>query len=394
MKIYVLKKDKKNFKDWIEKTKCDPYSVEIINRKTYLDLIFFKDAKIEFANILKQTALSVGCDCSIGRDVISGDTKRSDILFACTRSQLLKIKEKLKNQPFSLEKSIDDVISMIEYKDSFFVQDIDLLSKKKFLMMGVLNVTPDSFYDGGKYDKLSTGMKRVEEMLDQNVDIIDVGGQSTRPYSEPVNVDLEIKRVLPFVEAIIKRFPEVILSVDTYNSKTADICLSAGAKIINDISGLNFDGEMKNVVSRKKASVILMHIKGTPQNMQNNPVYDDLLLEIVDFLRNSIDKAEEAGIEDNRISIDPGIGFGKTVEHNLKILNNLDIFTTLKKPLTVGVSNKSFIGKILDRDKDERIFGTLGANVVSLINGAKIFRVHNVKENFEALKIAMEIFCN
>lgn len=394
MKIYLLKKDRKSFKEWIEKTKCDPYSIELMEKKTFYYIIFFKDAKIEFANILKQTALSVGCDCSIGRDVISGKTDKSDILLAASKSQILKMREKLKGQPFSLEKSMDFIVDRIEFKDSFFVDGTDLLEKKKFLIMGILNVTPDSFYDGGKYNNVENALKRVEEMIQEGADIIDIGGQSTRPFSEPVSVDEEMERVLSVVENIVKRFPDLILSVDTYNSKTAYNALSLGVKIVNDISGLSFDPNMGEVISKKKASLILMHIKGTPKDMQVNPTYDDLLIEIVDYLEERINKALTYGIDPLKISVDPGIGFGKSVEDNLKIVNNLEIFSTLKKSITLGVSNKSFIGKVLNREKDERVYGTVGANICGLMNGAKIFRVHNVKENYDALKIASEVLCH
>uniref|UniRef100_A0A7C3N863 Dihydropteroate synthase n=1 Tax=candidate division WOR-3 bacterium TaxID=2052148 RepID=A0A7C3N863_UNCW3 len=394
MKIYLLKKDRKSYKEWIEKTKCDPYSIELMEKKTFYYIIFFKDAKIEFANILKQTALSLGCDCSIGRDVISGKTDKSDILLAASKSQILKMKEKLKGQPFLLEKSMDYIVDTIDFKDSFYVDGTDLLEKKKFLIMGILNVTPDSFYDGGKFNDVESALKRVEQMVEEGADIIDVGGQSTRPFSEPVSVDEEMKRVLPVFENILKRFPSLLLSVDTYNSKTAYNALSAGVKIVNDISGLSFDPDMGDVVSKKKASLILMHIKGTPKDMQVNPTYDDLLIEIVDYLEDRINKALNCGIDPLKISVDPGIGFGKSVEDNLKIVNNLEIFSTLKKPITLGVSNKSFIGKVLNREKDERVYGTVGANICGFLNGAKIFRVHNVRENHDALKIASEVLCH
>ncbi|MEO0304398.1 MAG: dihydropteroate synthase [candidate division WOR-3 bacterium] len=394
MKIYVLKKNKKSFKEWIEKTKCDPYSVELMEKKTYSYIIFFKDARIEFANILKQTALSVGCDCSIAKDVISGKTDSSNILLSATLSQIFKMKDKLKGQPFSLEKSMNQIIELIEYKDCFFVDDKDLLSQKNFLIMGILNLTPDSFYDGGKFNNIEKALIRVEQMIEEGVDIIDVGGQSTRPFSEPVSVDEEIERVMPIIENVLKRFPELLLSIDTYNSKTASCALSAGVKIVNDISGLNFDPEMKNVIANKNSSVILMHIKGTPKDMQVNPEYEDLLLEIVEYLEKSVENAVSSGVDPLKISVDPGIGFGKTVQDNLKILNNLEIFKSLKKPITLGVSNKSFIGKILNRETQERLYGTVGANVSGFFNGAKIFRVHNVKENYDALKIASEVLCH
>jgi dihydropteroate synthase len=389
--IYLLKDDRKNVSEWIKNTKADSFSFEILEKKCRLPVFYLKGVKTETANILKQTALSVGCDCSIARDVISGSRELSDMMVMCTYSQILKIRDKMKGQPFSLEKIANSMIDKIEYTDKFFVNGIDLLKDKKYLVMGILNLTPDSFYDAGEHFSSESAMRHIEEMLEEGADIIDMGGESTRPSSTPVDEKSELERVLPVLREALKKFDKAVFSVDTYKSNVAEAVLLEGAQIINDISGLNFDKRMPSVIATHKASCILMHIKGEPKNMQKSPVYENVEFEVSDKLSESVSIAIENGIEENSISIDPGIGFGKNQEHNLKLLNNLQIIKSVCKPVCVGVSNKRFIGNILQKSEKERIYGTIGANTAALMSNAKIFRVHNVKENREALKIAEEI---
>lgn len=377
--------------DWIKRTKADSYSYEILNRKTSLPLFFLREVKAETANILKQTALSVGCDCSIGRQVISGEKSLSDMMVMCTDSQLFKIREKLKGQPFSLEKVANAMIEKLNDRESFVVSSEDLLKDKKYLIMGILNLTNDSFYDGGKYNSIDMALKQTEKMVEEGAHIIDIGGESSRPGSDPVNADEELERVMPFMKLARSRFKECIFSVDTYKSKVAEAAIAEGASIINDISGLKFDPMMAEVISKNKASCILMHIKGTPKSMQDSPEYESLLFEVADSLSESVEIAHSAGIDPCSISVDPGIGFGKTKEHNLTILKNIDILRSLGKPVCIGASNKRFIGAVLNANANDRILGTVGANVAALMGNAKIFRVHNVAENLQALKIAEEI---
>jgi len=259
-------------------------------------------------------------------------------------------------------------------------QSFSLDFSKKTCLMGILNVTPDSFSDGGRYFDKASAIRRAYEMVEEGADIIDVGGESTRPGSEPVPLQEEIDRTIPVIEEISKKI-KVPVSIDTYKAEVARRALDAGASIVNDISGLRFDPEMPKVVSQYKVPVVIMHIKGTPKDMQANPIYEALIPEITDYFRESIRLAVESGITEDKIIIDPGIGFGKTFDHNLEIIKNLREFTLLEKPLLVGVSRKAFIGKILgDAPVSERLEGSEAAAAISILNGANIIRVHDVKE--------------
>lgn len=244
-------------------------------------------------------------------------------------------------------------------------------------IMGVVNVTPDSFSDGGRYFDAGAALYRGLEMIEQGADFIDVGGESTRPGSEPVPVEEELRRVIPVIEQLAKR-TSVPISIDTYKSAVAERALDAGAVIVNDISGLHFDSRMADVIAGRHASVILMHIKGTPKTMQQHPDYENLVEEIVEYLSTGIRAAREREIR--QIIIDPGIGFGKRLEHNLEILRNLRRFHQLGCPVLVGPSRKSFIGTILDLPVEERLEGTAAAVAVSIMNGANVVRVHDVKQ--------------
>jgi len=258
---------------------------------------------------------------------------------------------------------------------------------KKTYIMGILNVTPDSFFDGGKYINFKKAVERGLQLAEEGADIIDIGGESTRPGAEPLSVDEELKRVIPVIENLSKKI-NIPISIDTYKAKVAEEAINAGATIINDISGLRFDPQMPYIASKYDTPVVIMHIKGTPKNMQINPVYDALIPEITEYLRNSIVIAKNAGVKENNIIIDPGIGFGKKPEHNLLIIKNLKEFANLGKPILIGVSRKSFIGKILDdAPAEQRLEGTMAAVAVSVINGANIVRVHDVKETVKVVKV-------
>ncbi len=254
--------------------------------------------------------------------------------------------------------------------------------------MGILNVTPDSFSDGGlHFDKVSAVDHGVR-MVDDGADIVDIGGESTRPGSQPLSLEEELRRTIPVIEALSAKVA-VPLSIDTYKADVARKALEAGASIINDISGLRFDPGMAGVASAYKVPVVVMHIRGNPRNMQQAPVYEALIPEILDYLRESVRIAEDAGVSRERIIVDPGIGFGKTFDHNLEILHNLDRFAALGKPLLIGPSRKAFIGKILgNAPADKRVFGTAAAVAVSIMKGANIIRVHDVKEMAEVAKVA------
>jgi dihydropteroate synthase len=250
-------------------------------------------------------------------------------------------------------------------------------------IMGILNVTPDSFSDGGRFHRFEDAVAQGMRMIQEGADIIDVGGESTRPGSERVPLEEELSRVIPVITTLAQK-TEVPISVDTYKSEVAKRALDAGAQMINDISALRFDPEMKKVASQYQVPVVLMHIKGTPKDMQKDPWYDDVIGEVRGYLQESIVLAQRAGIDQDRIVIDPGIGFGKRLEDNLNILKNLREFSILGCPILIGCSRKSFIGKILDLPIGERLEGSLGAVAVAVMNGANIVRVHDVKESKRA----------
>ena len=267
-------------------------------------------------------------------------------------------------------------------------QNFCLDFSQKTHIMGVLNVTPDSFSDGGLHFDKSLAVDRALAMVDEGADIIDVGGESTRPGSDPVSPEEEIRRTAPVVEAIAKRM-SCPISIDTYRADVARRALDAGASIVNDISGMRFDPLMPKVVSTFKVPAVIMHIKGTPKDMQANPVYEALIEEILGYFKERIEFAVDSGISEDLLVIDPGIGFGKTFDHNLAILNNLREFAGLGRPVMVGPSRKAFLGKLLGgADPGERLEGTAAAVAISIVKGADIIRVHDVKEMARVARVA------
>ena len=249
---------------------------------------------------------------------------------------------------------------------------------RRSLIMGILNVTPDSFSDGGFYLDVAAAVDRGKEMAKDGADVIDVGGESSRPGASPASAEEELARVLPVVEGLVDEI-SVPVSIDTCKSEVARRVLETGAHIVNDITALQGDAEMARVVAEMGAGVILMHMRGTPRTMQQSPVYDDVVSDISAWLHCRIEYAETEGIPPDRIIIDPGIGFGKTVNHNLEILRRLDEFRHLNKPILIGTSRKSFIGKILDLPVNSRIEGTAATITWAIAHGADMVRVHDVK---------------
>jgi dihydropteroate synthase len=252
---------------------------------------------------------------------------------------------------------------------------------KKTQVMGILNVTPDSFSDGGKYEEIEAVINQGKKMVDEGATIIDVGGESTRPGAELVSVEQELSRVIPAVEKLVEEL-KVPISVDTYKSEVAEKVLELGAHMINDIWGLQKDERMASVIAKYKVPVVIMH------NKINTNYDNDIMEEIKDFLRSSIDIALTAGIEKNNIILDPGIGFGKTPEQNILVMSRLNELNELGYPILLGTSRKSMIGKILDLPASERVDGTVSTSVIGVMQGVDIIRVHDVKENYRAVKVA------
>ena len=259
---------------------------------------------------------------------------------------------------------------------------IDLSSPK---VMGILNITPDSFYDGGKHKNESEVLKHVEQMLNEGATFIDVGAYSSRPNAEHISETDELNRILPIVNLILRAFPEVILSIDTFRSEVAQKCIEAGAAIINDISAGKLDSNMLTTIAKLQVPYIMMHMRGNPKTMQKLTDYDDLLKDISYYFSERIAAANASGIND--VIIDPGFGFAKTLEQNFELLNKLQLFNTIEKPLLVGVSRKSMIYKPLKNSAKEALNGTSVLNTVALQKGASILRVHDVKEAIECIKL-------
>lgn len=260
---------------------------------------------------------------------------------------------------------------------------------KKTLVMAILNVTPDSFSDGGKFDKFDNALRQAEKLVSEGADILDIGGESTRPKSERVSVEEEIKRVCSIIEAIKKNF-DIPISIDTSKSEVAEKAFEAGAEIINDISGLRFDENIAEISAKYKIGLVLMHLRGDYQTMHKQKPVENILQEVTRGFNWSIGKARDFGVQDNQICLDIGIGFSKTFEQNLELIAKLDKLCGEfpEFPMLVGTSRKSFIGKILEEDDvEKRLIGTLASNVISVWNGANIVRVHDVKAAVESLKV-------
>jgi dihydropteroate synthase len=254
----------------------------------------------------------------------------------------------------------------------------------KTFVMGILNITPDSFFDGGAHFRENDAVKQGLKMAAEGADIIDVGGESTRPFSDPLPLDEELRRVIPVIKTLSQE-TDIPISIDTYKSEVASQAIEAGATMVNDISALKFDPLMGQLVADSGVPIVLMHMKGKPKNMQINPTYKDLFGEITDFLEKAIEQAISSGIKRDLIIIDPGIGFGKSFDDNLKIINKLHTFFSLGQPLLVGPSNKAFIGHVLGLSVESRESGTMATVAASVLNGANIVRVHNVKATKETV---------
>lgn len=275
---------------------------------------------------------------------------------------------------------------MINHQYKFRNTELDFSFPK---IMGIVNVTPDSFSDGGKYFSLDKAVDHALKLIDDGADIIDIGGESTRPGSDPVSVDEEINRTIPVIKKIIELRKDVVISIDTTKSEVAKQALDYGAQIINDISGLTFDENMIAIAKQFDATVVIMHIKGNPKTMQNNLHYNDVVKEVYDFLLVQSIKAKQNSIE--KIIVDPGIGFGKNVDDNFTLIKNLDYFKSLGYPVMIGLSKKSFIGKTLNLDSDQREVGTVILETISIFKSARIIRTHNVKYCDQIVKLASHI---
>lgn len=377
----------------ITKIGADKECVDSLSLKGKFFIFKISNLRPASCNIIKQTALSSGTDAAVHRDVVTGKIERSNMLLFGTKNEIRKVAEKLKGQPFSLDivsKNLTAEINRQKTNRHLKTAKRELNISNKVLIMGALNVTPDSFSDGGKFLTKDNAVKRALEMEREGADIIDIGGESSRPGAEPVSEDEEQNRVIPVINELNGKL-EIPISIDTYKSNVAEKAMDAGAEIINDISGLRFDDRMLDIVNHTKAGLIIMHMKGKPRTMQDNPSYKDTIQEIYDFLKERTDYALSNGIERERIIIDPGIGFGKRLEDNFEILCRAGEFISLECLLLIGASKKSFIGKTLDVPTEERLEGSLAACGIAIEEGIDIIRVHDVKSTRRFVDMYMAI---
>ena len=363
--------------------------IKIMSRKADQRMIKLEEVGTKEANIIKQEMLSAGGDAVTHKGTLDHSVEESDLILLGTVPQYEKFVSKMKIQPFTCKDIAAEIEEVLEnYDKRGFVLKFPKkeIALDRTLVMGVLNVTPDSFSDGGEFFDADAAIDHGVEMAKQGADIIDVGGESTRPFSEPVSPEEELKRVRPVVEGLLQKV-DVPISIDTRRPIVAKEMIEMGAQMVNDVSGLR-DSEMVSVVADLEVPVVVMHMLGTPKTMQEKPEYKDVMGEIIGYLRNQIDIAVKGGIQRENIIVDPGIGFGKTVEHNLEIVRRLREMRGLGLPIMVGTSRKSFIGKILSSEVSDRLEGSLATLVASVLNGANIARTHDLKESVRAARIA------
>ncbi|MBM3246162.1 MAG: dihydropteroate synthase [Candidatus Omnitrophica bacterium] len=382
--------DQKELTRQMRRIKVDPYGIKIMLPKALAYPVKISALSNIAANILKQEMLSLGGDVAIARGALTGKSQKTDCLLIGNLAQFSRLNEKLNRQPFGLNRLAAGLSAALGnyQKDKFSLElgSHRLNLSRRTNIMGILNLTPDSFSADGLYPScVDKAVKISANMVKDGADIIDVGGQSSRPGARPVSIKEELARIVPIIKVLSKRIKAPI-SIDTYKPEVAKAALDNGAVMVNDITALR-NPKMAKLIARYKAAVVLMHMKGNPLTMQKNPAYVSLIDEIIEYLDKAIAIAAGAGIDREKIIVDPGIGFGKALRHNLEILKELRQLKVLGRPILVGPSRKSFIGKILNLEPQERVFGSVSSCVLAAENGADMVRVHDVKAVKQALKI-------
>ncbi|NOY85691.1 MAG: dihydropteroate synthase [Deltaproteobacteria bacterium] len=385
----ILRLTPEGVRDEMTRLGVDPEGSRIMQGKASHRLIRVDALDLRAALILKQDMLSLGGDVALRRDAAGLTIDRTPALIMGTSRQIGKLIKKLKGQPFGLgdlADSLAEVVKTLGPSRRFVVNGRNLLEDGKTLVMGVLNVTKDSFSDGGRYIDPAAAVARGLEMIREGADIVDVGGESTRPGADRVDPEMELSRVIPVIEELAGKGVPVI-SVDTTRALVAGKALASGASIINDISGMSFDKRMKPVVGEAGASAILMHTRGRPRTMQDNLTYDDLLAEVYSFLEGAVCQAEAAGTPRERLCVDPGVGFGKNVAQNVELIARTGELRSLGTAVMVGVSRKSFIGSIIGTEVTDRLEGSVAAASAAVLSGADMVRVHDVAQTVKAVKV-------
>ncbi len=360
---------------------CDERGVDIMAPKSEMILITAKNLDPRGANILKQEFLSAGGEVAVPWEALDLSEEKSDILMMGTPSQYERVRRKLQEQPFDLPKLAEEIEDATK---NHYKKPSLPWGHEGCEIMGVLNVTPDSFYDGGKFNRVEEAVNRGISMAEEGADLIDIGGESTRPRSERISAERELERIIPIIEELDAKL-EIPLSVDTYKPDVAEKAVEAGADMINDVFGLRKDG-MAEKISALEVPIIIMHMQGTPKDMQESPKYENVIDDITEYFYERINFAKEHGIREENIILDPGIGFGKKLEHNLEIIRRLDEFCSLGYPILVGASRKSFLGNILGKEAEERLYGSLVVSALAVEKGVSILRVHDVMENKDVVR--------
>lgn len=372
---------------------ADPGGTVRMAPKMLARCIHLSDLQCRQANILKQEMLALGGDAAVARGTVACSIDSTDVILIGTDRQLHQLCNKLSPQPFGLPAlggELADLLKRFTVTPQSWRTSKRDIPLNRPLIMGILNITPDSFSDGSCYLDPEQALDRAMQMIAEGADIIDIGGESTRPGSAAVDAEEEIRRVLPIVSKLSGKI-SCPVSVDTRKSLVAKAVIAAGAEIINDVSGLTFDPLLAPIVAESRVGVVLMHTRGTPGTMQQDTRYDNLIGEICDSLRNLRDSAITHGISSECIAIDPGIGFAKDVAGNLEILRRMREFTSLGQPLLIGSSRKSFIGTTLGRETGDRLYGTAATVATAVINGASIIRVHDVRAMRDVVDMAHAI---
>lgn len=370
MHDFVLREIKKtNIENELKKIGFDKSYTHKAKEKFEYKNIKIYSLKPAMANIIKQTSLSVGCDCATHREVITGKIENSDCILGGSVSQIKKVAEKLKFQPFGLKKLGEELEKLCPP----LAGGPKSVISRGTQLVGILNLTPNSFSDGGMYNDFERAKEHLLELINDGADIVDIGAESTKPYSKAVPAKEQLEKLLPIIDFAKGKIP---LSIDTRSSEVAEECLNAGANIINDVSGFDYDEKMADIIAKYNVPVIIQHSKGTPENMQNSPVYADLMEEIFLNLRKKVDFARSKGIEN--IIIDPGIGFGKSREDNFEIIRRVEEFESLGCPIMLGISRKSLLD-MQNADNFDKDIYTTAINALAIERNVDYIRVHNVK---------------
>lgn len=391
----LLKVNKEMFADAMESIGVHKASLPIFANKNQILPLKLLQVRTPAANIIKQEMLAAGGDAAVPTGCVLNKDKYSDVLLLGTRKHYNLLLKKLELMPyFGMDKVKAELEAVLnEEKLQTVLADGRVLNYDKVLIMGILNITPDSFYENSR-TAIEEVVAKAGQMLADGADILDIGGESTRPGSEAVAAEEEQARVLPVIEALRKAYPDAVISIDTYRASTARLAIEAGADIINDISAMEADAEMIDVVCETKAPIILMHMRGTPKDMQTQCEYKNVVEEVAVYLAEHANLLREQGVGVDKIILDPGIGFAKNAEQNLKLMRDLHVLTSFGYPVLLATSRKGTIGKVLgDLPAEERLEGTIATSCQAVYAGANMVRVHDVKENLRAVRMLEAILC-